>query len=138
MIQYTASFEGITAEELSGFFIGWPNPPLPETHLELLRQSDAVELAVDTDTGHIVGFATAITDGVLAAHLTFLEVLPDYQHRGIGTELVRRILARFTHLYGISVQCDAELQPFYKRFEMKPGPGMGIWRYHRQAGEEGS
>ena len=36
MIEYVYSVEEITAAQLHGFFVGWPNPPSPEVHLELL------------------------------------------------------------------------------------------------------
>ena len=84
MIEYLNETEVITPAQLRGFFVGWPNPPTPETHLRLLRNSNAVVLAVDTATGQVVGFITAITDSVLAAYIPFLEVLPAYQHQGIG------------------------------------------------------
>jgi hypothetical protein len=79
MISYTDSVAGITADKLQGFFVGWPNPPSPETHLKLLANSNYIVLAVDDETGNIVGFITAISDGVLSAYIPFLEVLPAYQ-----------------------------------------------------------
>jgi len=41
------------------------------------------------------------------------------------------------NLYGISLMCDKELQPFYVRFGMSPGTGMNIRNYERQAGDDG-
>jgi len=40
MIVYIDRLDGITADNLHGFFVGWPNPPSPETHLKLLANSD--------------------------------------------------------------------------------------------------
>ena len=65
MIRLLDATEPITPEQLKGFFVGWPAPPTPETHLRLLQQSDAVVLAVDDATQQVVGFITAISDGVL-------------------------------------------------------------------------
>jgi len=135
MIRYTDSLEGITPELLAGFFVGWPNPPSPETHLRLLAGSMAVELAVDPATGTVVGFINAVGDGVLAAYIPLLEVLPEYQGRGIGGELVRRMLARLDGLYMVDLLCDPALQPFYARFGMRPSQGMLIRNYGRQSGE---
>ena len=59
MIQHTDSLEGIVAGNLRGFFAGWPDPPSPETHLKLLANSDHIVLAVDDDTGDVVGFNRA-------------------------------------------------------------------------------
>jgi ribosomal protein S18 acetylase RimI-like enzyme len=133
-ISYTDSSQGITVEQLQGFFVDWPNPPSPETHLRLLRGSDLVELAIDSEHQQVVGYITAITDGVLCAYIPMLEVLPDYQGRGIGSELPRRVLERLSHLYIIDLLCDADLQGFYARAGMQPTTGMLIRRYDRQDG----
>ncbi len=69
MISYTDSIVGISAEQLQGFFVGWPNPPTPETHLRILEGSDAVMLARDETSGAVVGFITAISDGVSCAYI---------------------------------------------------------------------
>ena len=136
MIVYTDSLDGITSGQLrGGFFVGWPNPPSPETHLRLLHGSYAVVLALDDDTAQVVGFVTAISDGVLSAYIPLLEVLPGWQSRGIGGELVRRMLECLSNLYMIDLLCDPELQPYYARFGMRPSTGMLLRNYGRQAGE---
>ena len=134
MIVYTDSLDGITAEKLHGFFGGWPHPPAPETHLKVLSRSSAVVLAVDDSTGQVVGFITAISDGVLAASIPLLEVLPAYRGQGIGSELVRRMLDKLRRFYAIDLMCDAELQPFYARFGMRSYTGMIVRNYDRQSG----
>jgi ribosomal protein S18 acetylase RimI-like enzyme len=134
MIAYTDSTEGITDADLTGFFVGWPNPPSPATHLRLLHGSDHVVLARDEETGYVVGFITAISDGVLAAYIPLLEVLPEYQNHGIGAELVNRMLAQLRHLYMVDLLCDAELQPWYARHGFRHASGMLLRNYDRQAG----
>jgi ribosomal protein S18 acetylase RimI-like enzyme len=136
MISYTASVAGLTPGQLRGFFVGWPNPPSPETHLKLLIGSEHIVLAVDSEIGKVVGFITAITDGVLSAYIPHLEVLSDYQGHGIGTELMRRMLEMLHGLYMIDLQCDPGLESFYVRFGMQPGVGMYIRNYERQSGAE--
>lgn len=134
MIVFRNSVEGITAEQLQGFFVGWPHPPSAPTHLELLQNSDEKILAMDEDTGNVVGFITAVTDKVLFAYIPLLEVLPAYQGRGIGQELVRRMLEQLRDLYAIDLLCDAQLQPFYEKLGMTKATGMYIRNYARQAG----
>lgn len=128
MIRYTCSAEGITPGMLGGFFSGWPRPPAPETHLKILEGSDAVVLAVDDGTGKVVGFITAVTDGILTAYIPLLEVLPDYRRKGIGGELVRRMLDRLRNLYAVDLICDPEVQRFYERFGMNKATGMMLRR----------
>jgi ribosomal protein S18 acetylase RimI-like enzyme len=134
MICYVDSVESVTADNLRGFFRGWPNPPSPETHRRLLASSDYIILAIEGESGNVIGFITAITDGVLSAYVPHLEVLPAYQRRGIGSELMRRMLARLQGMYGVDLCCDPDLQPFYERFGMRPLTGMVLRNYERQAG----
>lgn len=105
----------------------------PEEHFELLRGSDHVVLALaddglNADVDRVVGFITAVSDGVLAAYIPLLEVLPDYRGQGIGTELVRRLLHKVRNLYMVDVMCDPDVQPFYARLGMQPSAGMIIRR----------
>jgi len=134
MISYADSVEGIDSDQLHGFFVGWPNPPSPQTHLKLLASSDKIVLAVDDETGNVVGFITAISDGLLSAYIPFLEVLPAYRGRRIGQELTRRMLDNLTRLYMVDLLCDPELQPFYARLGMKAASGMMLRKYERQSG----
>lgn len=133
MIVYTDSLATVTADHLrGGFFDGWGSPPTPETHLRLLRGSDHVMLALDGE--NVVGYITAITDGVLAAYIPHLEVLKPYQGQGIGGELVRRMLETLRSLYMIDLICDPDVQPFYERLGMTRYTGMIHRNYDRQSG----
>ncbi|HKD95869.1 MAG TPA: GNAT family N-acetyltransferase, partial [Gaiellaceae bacterium] len=124
MIEYVDSADGVEARHLDGFFVGWPQPPSPERHLELLRGSDHVVLARDGE--RVVGFVTAISDGVLSAYVPLLEVVPEHQGRGIGSELMRRLLAQLENLYMVDLCCDADLEPFYRRLGLQTlDRGMG-------------
>jgi ribosomal protein S18 acetylase RimI-like enzyme len=120
-IRYTTSLDGITAADLDGgFWVGWPAPPSPAMHLAMLHGSEAVVLAIDDvvaagSPGRIVGFVNAIGDGVLAAYVPCLEVLPAWQGQGIGSELVRRVLAAVGPRYMVDLVCDEDVVPFYER-----------------------
>nr|WP_091001125.1 GNAT family N-acetyltransferase [Paenibacillus sp. OK003] len=132
---FRESLEGIGIDQLSGdFFEGWPNPPSTPTFLKLLEQSYAVELAVDEDTGNVVGFIQAISDGVLSAYIPLLEVLPEYQGKGIGTDLIKRMFNRLGDLYMIDLLCDNELQEFYEKQGMQKASGMVIRHFQNQDG----
>ncbi|MEZ5064308.1 MAG: GNAT family N-acetyltransferase [bacterium] len=137
MIEYRHDLEGVNADQLEGFFEGWPAHPTSETHLELLRGSDAVVLAYDTTTSTVVGFVTAITDGVLAAYVPLLEVLPSHRGRGVGRELVTRIVARLDDLYMVDLVCDPGLLPFYESIGFRAGASAMIRNRSRQAGRAG-
>jgi GNAT superfamily N-acetyltransferase len=133
MIHYTDDLAGIEPAQLAGpYWAGWPDPPAPDDHLRILQGSYAVWLALDDETGDVVGFINAVSDGVLTAYIPLLEVIAPYQGRGIGSELVRRMLGTLRHLYQIDLICNDDLQPFYKRFGMAPWGGMIIRNFDRQ------
>lgn len=124
MIHYTDSLVGITPDNLrGGFFAGWPSPPSPDAHYRILEGSARIVLARTLD-GTVIGFITAVSDGVSCAYIPHLEVLPAYQEQGIGTDLVNRMLERLRHLYMIDLVCDPELQPFYEKLGMRAVVGM--------------
>lgn len=128
MIRYLDDVSSLAPDDLrGGFFEGWPNPPGPETHLAHLRGAEVAVVALDDETGGVVGFVTAVGDGVLTAFLPLLEVLPAYRGRGIGSELVRRALDRLGERYSVDLVCDANLVPFYERLGGTPGTAM-MWR----------
>jgi ribosomal protein S18 acetylase RimI-like enzyme len=119
------SAEGVEPADLEGFFVGWPNAPSRQRHLDLLRGSSHVVLALAGR--RVVGFVSAISDGVLSAYVPLLEVLPQYQARGIGAELMRRLLAELDGLYMVDLSCDEELVPFYDRLGLqRVGAAMGL------------
>ena len=132
MIEYSHSTGYITADQLHGFFVGWPNPPTPETHLRLLRNSDAVVLAVDTATAG--GWLHQRSPTVCCAYHPFLRSAAAYQHqhrKNAGAPDVGS-LAGFVH---DRLLCDADIQPFYEQFEMYPAVGMCARNYARQSGQ---
>lgn len=133
-MKYTNSLEGITSNMLNGFFVDWPNHPNPETHLKLLQQSSKVVLALDENANKVVGFITAISDGVLSAYIPLLEVLPEYKNKGIGKALVEHMLKELENIYMIDLSCDQDLVPFYERFGMFKTNAMIFRNYKMQAG----
>ena len=101
----------------------------PEKHLAVLENSHHIVLALDEEAGRVIGFVTALTDGLQAAFIPLLEVLPGYQGRGIGTKLMKKMLAKFAHLPAVDLTCNPDVQPFYARLGMTPSVGM-IVRNH--------
>ncbi len=126
-IAFTDTIDGVRADQLAGFFVGWSRRPSAELHLSVLRRSDRIVIARDTQTGSVAGFVTALTDGLMAGYITLLEVRPGYQRRGIGTQLVQRMLDALEPLYMIDALCDEEVLPFYRRFGVTPAVGVA-WR----------
>jgi ribosomal protein S18 acetylase RimI-like enzyme len=97
--------------------------------MRILAGSEEIVLAIDSDAeDRVVGFVTAVGDGVFASYIPLLEVLPEYRGRGIGSELVSRLLRRLADRYMVDLVCDEELFPFYERFGMVPYGAMILRR----------
>ena len=138
MITYKDNTDNIYPEMLKGFFIssGWKKYPSPDKHLEILKNSEHKILAIDEERKIVVGFINALSDGVLSAYIPLLEVLPDYQHQGIGSEIVKRMMEKLKDYYMIDLLCDEDLEKFYNRFGMTKYRGMMKRNYDKQSGIE--
>jgi GNAT superfamily N-acetyltransferase len=126
VISFSDDLTRIGEEHLQGFFVGWPAAPSPAQHHAVLRGSYRSIVAIDDDRGRVAGFVNLISDGVLTAFIPWLEVLPEYQGQGLGTQLMRRILEGTERFYSVDLLCDAPLQPYYERFGMAAVPGMTL------------
>lgn len=132
---YKMSIDGITIEMLERFFVDWSNPPSPETHLRLLKNSWKVIVALDEESGKVVGFITAISDKVLTAYIPLLEVLPEYKNKRIGKELVKLMLSELNDIYMVDLCCDDDLVAYYNKFGMAKSNGMIQRNYAMQSGK---
>ena len=70
------------------------------------------------DDDRLVGFVDSVSNGVTDAYIQDLIVCPDYQGKGIGTDLMKKMIASLKekHIYIISVIFEERLKPFYDRF----------------------
>jgi len=126
-ISYIDQISQIESKQLEGFFVGWKAPLSPDRHYDLLRGSTFFIVALDGSKA--VGYITALSDGVISSFIPQLEVLPEYQRRGIGSELVRRMLVKLESITNVDLTCDPETQPFYERFNMLRSSGMVLRKY---------
>jgi len=130
MIEYRTSLESINPNDLNGFFVGWVKPLTPEQHYIILKNSSFVVLAYDKENSRVVGFINAISDMVHFAFIPMLEVLPEYQHKGIGSNLFKTMLELLDGFTCIDLMCDKKMQGFYEKFGMFKSHGMIIRKYN--------
>lgn len=132
-ISYTDDLSNLNAEQLAGFFVGWPAYPDRETHLKILQNSYKVWIAMDGDK--CVGFINALSDGVFYSYIPLLEVLPGYQGKGIGAKLVEYMAESLNNMYAIDIVCDEDVVPFYKNKGFSRCAGMVKRNYENQGAE---
>ncbi len=80
------------------------------------------------DRTKVVGFVNGISNGHMA-YIPLLEVLPEYQGRGIGTEMAKRVIVESGQQYGVDTACDDDVVPFYERLGFKRGNAMVLRNY---------
>jgi ribosomal protein S18 acetylase RimI-like enzyme len=129
MIIYLDESNRIAASQLQGFFVGWKKTLSAQQHCALLYGSTHFIAAINDETAQVVGFVTALSDGIASSFIPLLEVLPDYQGKGIGTRLMEGMLQKLDGIPNVDLSCDAKLQSFYVRFNMLKSHGMVLRKY---------
>src|ERR1041385_803389 len=71
------------------------------------------------DGNALGGLGNAISDSHLVVYYSHLLVYPAYQRRGIGTEIMRRLMARYEGFHQHIVVADGRALDFYRRCGFK-------------------
>jgi ribosomal protein S18 acetylase RimI-like enzyme len=123
MIAYSSSIKDLKRSDLGGFLAHWDFKPPEGTLLEMLEHSTEIVLARDIETSTVCGYITALSDGVTCGYISALEVRPEYRRRGIGTELLNRMVERL-NVFGVYLSCAPTMTPFYEAAGFTVGTSM--------------
>ena len=97
----------------------------PERHRQAFEASQATVFAYSEN--RLVGFARALSDGVCQAALYDVAVAPEFQHQGIGAQLVKALLSRFPHS-NVILYASPGKEDFYRKLGMrKLKTGMALF-----------
>src|SRR5262245_53151087 len=106
--------------------VGWSSADKPEALYRGLLGSHSLVTA--RDTGDLVGLGNAISDGHLVVYFPHMVVRPDYQGRGIGSELMRMMLARYRGFHQQALIADGRAIAFYQRLGfVRAGRTEPLW-----------
>lgn len=91
------------------------------------REGDKLRRAFENSTAacfamdglKLVGAARALSDGEYHATIYDVVVHPDYQRRGIGSRLMKELLAVLP-VWRVLLVADRDVQPFYRRLGFGP------------------
>ena len=105
----------------------WSSANKPDQLHQALLHSHSLVTAWDGDL--LVGLANAISDGFLVVYYPHVVVHPDFQRKGIGWELMTRLLRRYEGFHQHSVLADMNAVAFYEScgFEQSVCPAMWIY-----------
>ena len=108
--------EAVSAKALSDLreSVGWNrmedeyNNPLMTSYYHIAVYED----------DKMVGYIDSVSNGVTDVYIQDLMVHPDYQGKGLGTELMNQMITylKENRIYIISVVFEESLKPFYDRF----------------------
>jgi GNAT superfamily N-acetyltransferase len=116
--------------------VGWP-VILPEQAKLSIDGSRFLLAAYNNDAA--VGIGRVVSDGGYVCYLSDMIVLPEYQHQGIGSEILKRLTAMIKEDMKPGFQTNFVLlsatgkEPFYERFGFSKRPnnytgfGMAQW-----------
>jgi GNAT superfamily N-acetyltransferase len=106
----------------------WSAAQKPDMLQRALQASHSLVTA--WDDVKLVGLGNAISDSHLVVYYPHLLVLPEYQGRGIGTELMRRLMSRYQGFHQHMLVADGRALEFYRKcgFE-RAGQTEPMWIY---------
>ncbi len=107
--------------------VQWPSLADPDVVRQVCEAPGSTAfVAIDTGTDRVVGWAQALSDGVLEAHLSFLAVHPDHRRCGIARLL---LVATFqsTGAKRLDLITDEDAAGFYEEFEHRAMRGFRLY-----------
>jgi GNAT superfamily N-acetyltransferase len=86
----------------------------------------------------LAGAGRVLADGLDCAYIADVAVHPEHQGRGLGTEIIRRLLALAHGHKKIILYANPGVEPFYRRFGfLRMNTAMAIWGDPARAVEAG-
>lgn len=67
------------------------------------------------EAGRLIGFARALTDGVYRALIDDVVVDASFRGKGVGNDLVQRLLNHLEPVEEVVLGCAEDVAPFYER-----------------------
>jgi GNAT superfamily N-acetyltransferase len=92
---------------------GWSSAEKPELLLKGLLASHSLITA--WDNAKLIGLGNALSDGFLVVYYSHLLVLPEYQGRGIGRQLMRLLMGRYQGFHQQVLIADGRAAEFFRR-----------------------
>ena len=106
--------------------VQWSAARKPDRLMRALRRSHSVVTA--WVKGSLVGLGNALSDGSLVVYYPHMLVLPEFQGRGIGRELMKRLMKRYRGFHQHILIAEATAVSFYRKCGFKrAGKTDSMW-----------
>ena len=90
--------------------VEWTNYTQNPEMLEVAYKNSLHVLAAFNEKGILVGVLRAVGDGASILFIQDILVTPEYQHQGIGTELLQQTLEKYKNVYQIQLATDNSMK----------------------------
>ena len=90
--------------------VEWTNYTQNPEMLEVAYKNSLHVLAAFNEKGILVGVLRAVGDGASILFIQDILVTPEYQHQGIGTELLQQTLEKYKNVYQIQLTTDNSMK----------------------------
>lgn len=116
-----------TQQQVQDLFqsVNWISAKYPERLIKALQNCETVFTAWDSEK--LVGLINAIDDGEMTAYVHYLCVRPEYQKKGIGTELLNWVKEKYKEYFYLTLAAEnKDLIGFYERYGFKKVNGATL------------
>ncbi len=106
--------------------VQWSAARKPVQLVRALKRSHSVVTA--WVEGSLVGLGNAVSDGSLVVYYPHLLVLPEFQRRGIGRQLMKRLMNRYRGFHQHILIAEEKAVSFYRKCGFKrAGKTTSMW-----------
>lgn len=95
---------------------GWWNERTEQDMEKMLSQAMAVGA---WENNKLIGFARVISDGIFRAYIEDVVIHSSFNRKGIGTQLIAKVVEGLFNIDVISLFCEEDLIAFYSKNEFK-------------------
>ncbi|MBX9402773.1 GNAT family N-acetyltransferase [Lysobacter sp. BMK333-48F3] len=118
-MRWSHDTDGLDWEELSELYRIAPLGIKSAEHLRAVYGA-SLHAALLRDEGRLIGAGRALADGRDCAYLADIVVHPDYQGRGLGQQIVERLVARAQGHRKILLYAQPGKEGFYRKLGFRP------------------
>lgn len=100
-------------DEVNNLFIRAPLGSRPPEAFKIACANSGVVVSAWKD-GILIGFGRAITDHMAYAAIYDIVVLPEYQGKGIGSQIIQAVLDKIPNCWAITLFAEPGKENFYE------------------------
>ena len=105
---------------------GWSSAEKPAELQHSLKNSHRLVSAWEGE--HLIGLGNSISDDVLVVYYSHLLVLPEYQGRGIGREIMQRLMSHYEGFHQQVTLADERATAFFEKLGFtRAGKTKPMW-----------